>query len=59
MEEQTTERVVDLPNLRALSDEQRAEIAAVDAMADDQIDTSDIASPPESFWRSAVPNPFH
>ena len=59
MKKQMVERVVDPANLPPLSDEQTAEIAALGAMADDQIDTSDIATLPESFWRDAVPNPFY
>jgi uncharacterized protein (DUF4415 family) len=37
---------------------QKAELAALAALPDEQIDTSDIPPLPETFWQNAVPNPF-
>ena len=59
MKKQMVERVVDLANLPPLTDGQKVEIAALRAMTDDEVDTSDIPPLPESFWRNAVPNPFY
>ncbi len=38
---------------------QKAELAALAALPDDQIDTSDIPPLPETFWQNAVRNPFY
>jgi len=38
---------------------QKAELEALAALPDDQIDTSDIPPLSETFWRNAVPNPFY
>ncbi len=59
MKKRMVEHVVDLANLPPLTEEQHAELAALQAMADDEIDTSDIPLLPESFWQNAVPNPFY
>lgn len=46
------------PNV-ALTEQQQAEIAALNAMPDETIDYSD--SPPltEEFWQNAIRNPFY
>lgn len=59
MKKRVVEHVVDLAKLPPLTAQQHAELAALQAMADDEIDTSDIPSLPESFWQNAVPNPFY
>jgi uncharacterized protein (DUF4415 family) len=38
---------------------QRAELKALAALPDDQIDTTDIPPASEAFWRNAVRNPFY
>ena len=43
----------------ALTDAQRAELKALQAMPDDQIDYSDIPPTPERFWTSARRNPYY
>jgi uncharacterized protein (DUF4415 family) len=49
---------LDPQNLPALTAKQRAEIAALSAQTDQQIDKSDIAPLNKDFWKSAVSNPF-
>ena len=49
----------DLGALPALTVEQRAELATLQAMDDDAIDTSDIPPLDEGFWENAVRNPFY
>lgn len=50
---------VDLRNLPPLTDAQKAEIQALAAMPEDQIDTSDIPPLDDSFWKGAVRSPFY
>lgn len=50
---------VDLRNLPPLTDGQKAEIEALAAMPEDQIDTSDIPPLDDTFWKSAVRSPFY
>jgi len=38
---------------------QKAELAALAAVPDEQIDTSDIPPLSETFWQNAVRNPFY
>jgi len=45
---------VDLANLPPLTQKQRAELAALANMPDDQIDYSDIAPVTEDFWKNAT-----
>ena len=45
---------VDLANLPPLTEAQEAELAALDALPDDEIDTSDIPPLTEEFWAEAV-----
>ena len=51
--------VIDLASLPPLSPAQQAELAALRAMGDAAVDTSDIAVLPETFWQNAVQNPFY
>lgn len=50
---------VDLRNLPSLTGAQKAEIKALAAMPEDQIDTSDIPPLGDAFWKNAVRNPFY
>ena len=50
---------LDLKNLPQLTKAQKAELKALAAMPDDQIDTSDIAPLDETFWKSAVQGRFY
>jgi uncharacterized protein (DUF4415 family) len=43
----------------ALSPDQEAELKALAARADDEIDMSDIPPLTEAFWKQAVRNPFY
>lgn len=54
-----TRAEVDLNNLPPLTAEQKAEIKALAAMPDEQIDYSDIPPLDDSFWQKAVQNPFY
>ena len=51
-------RDVDLANLPPLTRGQQAELAALAARPDSEIDTSDIPELTEAFWRNAGPNRF-
>ncbi len=42
-----------------LTVKQKAELEALDALPEDQIDTSDIPPLAEAFWNNAVRNPFY
>ncbi len=50
---------IDPVKLPPLSRQQKAELAALAAMPDKQIDTSDIAPLTEQFWKTAIRNPFY
>lgn len=50
---------VDLANLPPLTDEQRAELAALAAMPDNSIDYSDAPELPKSAWDKAVRGRFY
>lgn len=50
---------VDLNNLPPLTDGQKAELEALAAMPDDQIDTGDIAPLGDKFWENAVQGRFY
>ncbi|MDR0780521.1 MAG: BrnA antitoxin family protein [Pseudomonadales bacterium] len=50
---------MDLNNPPPLTDKQKAEIKALAAMPDDQIDYSDIPPLDDAFWKNAVRNPFY
>lgn len=50
---------VNLSNLPPLTEKQKAEIKAVAAMPDSEIDYSDLPPLDNSFWKNAVRNPFY
>ena len=50
---------VDLANPPALTVAQKAELKALDAMPESEIDYSDIPPLDEAFWKNAVRNPFY
>lgn len=50
---------MDPANPSAPSLEQEAELKALAARTDDEIDTSDIPPLTEAFWKQAVRNPFY
>ncbi|PDQ19310.1 cytoplasmic protein [Mesorhizobium sanjuanii] len=49
---------IDPANPPALTEAQKAEIAALKARPESSIDTSDIPELTEDFWQSAVRNPY-
>jgi uncharacterized protein (DUF4415 family) len=49
---------LDLDNPPPLTEAQRAELAALKARPESEIDTSDIPELDEKFWRNAVRNPY-
>jgi uncharacterized protein (DUF4415 family) len=55
----TVKHVVDLANLPALTDGQQAELKALAAMPDDQIDQSEIPPLTDEFWKTATRNPYY
>jgi|SRR5271154_1623397 len=59
MSKRIVKRVVDLANLPPLSAKQKAELEALKAMSDEDIDTSDIPPLTDAFWKTAVRNPFY
>jgi uncharacterized protein (DUF4415 family) len=44
---------------KPLTAAQKVELKALEALRDDQIDTTDIPPASETFWRNAVRNPFY
>ena len=50
---------VDLANPPALTVAQKAELKALDAMPESEIDYSDVPPLDEAFWKNAVRNPFY
>ena len=50
---------VDLNDLPALTDRQKAEIKALREMPDSEIDYSDIPPLDDTFWKNAIRNPFY
>jgi uncharacterized protein (DUF4415 family) len=50
---------VDLANLPALTEAQKAELAALAALPDSEIDYSDIPPLDEAFWKNAVRGRFY
>ena len=59
MSKTTVKTMVELQNLPPLEPAQRAELEALRARGDEAIDTSDIPTLPETFWRNAVRNPLY
>jgi uncharacterized protein (DUF4415 family) len=52
-------RNIDLANLPPLTEEQEAELAALRAQTDEEIDYSDIPPLSEDFWKNAVRGRFY
>ena len=50
---------IDLVDPPALTDAQKAELAALEAAPDERIDYSDIPPTPERFWASVRRNPYY
>ena len=50
---------LDLTNPPPLTDQQKAELEALNAMPDGDIDYSDIPPLSDEFWKNAVRNPFY
>jgi uncharacterized protein (DUF4415 family) len=50
---------LDPASLPPLTRQQKAKLASLAAMPDEQIDTSDIAPLTEALWKSATRNPFY
>lgn len=50
---------LDAENPGPLSPEQKAELAALAALPDHEIDTSDIPPLPDAFWKGAARNRFY
>ena len=59
MSKRIVRHVVDLANPPPLTAKQKAQLKALKAMPDRDIDTSDIPPLTEAFWRKAVRNPFY
>jgi len=53
----TSKRTLDLKNLPPLSAEQKARLAALDALPDEQIDYSDAPFLPDAVWEKAMTIP--
>lgn len=56
-ESNTVKRILDLTKPPVVTDEQKARLAALAAMPDDQIDTSDAPFRPDAVWAKAVDFP--
>jgi uncharacterized protein (DUF4415 family) len=50
---------LDLNNPPPLTEQQKAEIAALKAMPEQEIDTSDIPELDEKFWKNGIRNPYY
>ncbi len=50
---------LDLDRLPPLTQQQNAELEALEGMPDSDIDYSDIPPLTDEFWKDAVPNPFY
>jgi uncharacterized protein (DUF4415 family) len=59
MSKSSVKSTVDLADLPQLSETQKAELAALAARSDDEIDYSDIPPLTEAFWKNAIRNPFY
>ena len=59
MKEKIFRCVIDLANPPKLTDAQKAELDALAARSEGEMDTTDIPDLDESFWKNAVPNPFY
>jgi len=58
MKKQLVGYEVDLANLTPLTDAQRAELSALPARPDTEIDYSDAPQLTEDFWKTAAVGPF-
>jgi uncharacterized protein (DUF4415 family) len=59
MKKDLVSHTIDLANPPPLTEEQKAEIAALAALPEDEIDTSDIPVMPDDFWKNAVRGRFY
>lgn len=59
MKKKMVEYEIDLTNPPALTVEQKAELKALRAKPDSEIDYSDIPPLQEGFWKEAARNPFY
>jgi uncharacterized protein (DUF4415 family) len=59
MSKKPVRRGIDLANLPPLTEAQEAELAALGARQDSEIDYSDIPALPEEFWKNAVRGRFY
>ena len=59
MSKKTVKTAFDVTNPPPLSEKQRADVAALQALPDRAVDTSDIAELTPAFWQNAVRNPFY
>ena len=55
----TVKRELDLTNPPRLTNQQKAELDALESMPDSDIDYSDIPPLSDEFWKNAVRNPFY
>ncbi len=59
MSKKSVRRGIDLANLPPLTDAQKAELEALHARPDEEIDYSDIPPLSEEFWKNAVRGRFY
>ena len=59
MKKQEVQYEIDLANPPALTAAQKAELTALKAKPDSEIDYSDIPPLTEKFWRNGIPNPWY
>jgi uncharacterized protein (DUF4415 family) len=59
MKKQEVQYEIDLANPPALTAAQKAELTALKAKPDSEIDYSDIPPLGDAFWKNAVRNPFY
>ena len=59
MKKQEVQYEIDLANPPALTAAQKAELTAIKAKPDSEIDYSDIPPLGDAFWKNAVRNPFY
>ena len=59
MSKKTVKTTFDVTNPTPLSEKQLAEVAALQALPDSKVDTSNIAELTPAFWQNAVRNPFY
>jgi uncharacterized protein (DUF4415 family) len=59
MSKKLVKHTIDLANLPSLSKKQKAELAAVAARPDSEIDYSDIPPLSEEFWKNAVRGKYY